>query len=104
MSTASVFVPIEYSGLCTRRLGLRAVCDVRRLEESVQEGCRFVRDPNDLIRCLPIELEIEFRLGAIVVPVAKMFQLAAPEAPLGHRSAFNSDANPRRLPGEPSFL
>ena len=78
--------------------------EIRRLEESVQECCRFIRDANDLVRCLAIEFEIEFGFGAIVVPVAKTFQLAAPEAPFGKRSASNSDADPRRLPGDPAFL
>jgi len=59
------------------------VSAVRRLKESAQECCRFIRDANDFVRCLAIEFEIELGLGAIVVPVAKTFQLAAPEAPLG---------------------
>src|SRR4029077_15247040 len=62
------------------------------------------RDANDFVRCLAIEFEIEFGFGAIVVPVAKTFQLAAPEAPLGERSASDSYADPRRLPGDPAFL
>jgi hypothetical protein len=61
-------------------------------KKSAQECCRFIRDPHDFVRCLPIEFEIEFGFGAIVVPVAKTFQLAAPEAPPGERSASNSDA------------
>jgi hypothetical protein len=77
---------------------------MRRLKESPQEGCRFIRNADDLIRRLAIEFEIEFRLGAIVVPVAKLFQLAAPERPLGGRSAANTDADPRRLAGGPAFL
>ena len=87
-----------------RRRSWRIVPEISRLKESAQECCRFIRDANDLIRCLAIKLEIEFRLGAILVPVAKMFQLAAPEAPLGQPGTFNSDANPRRLPDEPWFL
>ena len=82
----------------------RIVSEIRHLKESAQECCRFIRDANDFVRGLAIEFEIEFGFGAIVVPVAKTFQLAAPEAPLGERSAFNSDADPRRLPGDPAFL
>jgi hypothetical protein len=80
------------------------VSEIRRLKESAQECGRFIRDANDFVRCLAIEFEIEFGFGPIVVPVAKTFQLAAPEAPLGERSASNSDANPRRLPGDPRFF
>src|SRR5262249_37160445 len=45
---------------------------------------------------------IELRLGSIVVPVAKTLQLNAAEAPLGERSASNSDADTRCLPGDPA--
>ena len=78
--------------------------EIPLLKESAQECCRFIRDANDFVRCLAIEFEIEFGFGAIVVPVAKTFQLAAPEASVGERSASNSDADPRRLPGDPAFL
>ena len=78
--------------------------EIRRLKESAQECCRSIRDADDFVRCLAIEFEIEFGFGAIVVPVAKTFQLAAPEAPLGERSASDSYADPRRLPGDPAFL
>ena len=87
-----------------RQHSSRIVSEIRRLKESAQECCRFIRDANDLVRCLAIEFEIEFGFGPIVVPVAKTFQLAAPEAPLGERSASNSDADPRRLPGDPALL
>src|SRR3954447_10396360 len=53
---------------------------------------------------LAIEFEIEFGFRAIVAPVAKTFQLAAPEAPLGERSTPDSNADPRRLPGDPASL
>ena len=87
-----------------RRHSWRIVSEIRRLKESVQECCRFIRDANDFVRCLAIEFEIEFGFGTIVVPVAKTFQLTAPEAPLGERSASNGDAHPWRLPGDPAFL
>ena len=87
-----------------RRQSWRIVSAIRGLKESAQECCRFIRNANDFVCCLTIEFEIEFGLGAIVVPVAETFQLTAPEAPLGERSASNSDADPRRLPGDPAFL
>jgi len=87
-----------------RRHSSRIVSEIRRLKESAQECCRFIRDTNDFVRCLAIEFEIEFGFGAVVVPVAKTFQLAAPEAPFGEGSAPNSDADPRRLPGDSAFL
>ena len=87
-----------------RRHSSRIVSEIRRLQASAQECCRFIRDANNFVRCLAIEFEIEFGFGAIVVPVAKTFQLAAPEAPPGECSASNSDADPRRLPGDSAFL
>jgi hypothetical protein len=54
-----------------------------RLKESAQECRRLIRDAHDFVRCLAIEFEIEFGFGTLVVPVAKTFQLTAPEAPLG---------------------
>ena len=87
-----------------RRQSWLIVSAIRRLKESAQECCCFIRDAHDFVRCLAIEFKIEFGFGSIVVPVAKTFQLAAPEAPLGERSASNSDADPRRLPGDPAFL
>jgi len=80
------------------------VSEIRRLKEFAEECCRFIREADDFVRCLAIEFEIEFGFRAIVIPVAKTFQLAAPEAPLGQRSASNSDADSRRLPGDPAFL
>ena len=87
-----------------RRQSWRIVSAIRGLKESAQECCRFIRNANDFVRCLTIEFEIEFGLGSIVVPVAKTFQLTAPEAPLGEGGASNSDADPRRLPGDSAFL
>ena len=87
-----------------RRHSSRIVSEIRRLKESAQECGRFIRDADDLVRCLPIEFEIEFSFRAILVPVAKTFQLTAPEAPPGERSASNSDANPWRLPDDPAFF
>ena len=87
-----------------RRHSSRIVSEIRRLKESAQECCRFIRDADDFVRCLAIEFEIEFGFGAIVLPVAKTFQLAAPEASLGERSAPNSDADPRCLPDDSAFL
>ena len=87
-----------------RRHSSRIVSEIRRLKASAQECCRFIRDAHDFVRCLAIEFEIEFGLGAIVVPVAKKFELAPPHAPLGERSTFNSNADPRCLPGNPAFL
>src|SRR5437764_12902305 len=104
MSTASVLVPIEYSRIMHAATRFASSLRIRRLKKCAHECCRFIRDANDFVRCLAIEFEIEFGFGAIVVPVAKTFQLAAPEAPLGERSAPNTNADPRRLPGDPAFL
>jgi len=87
-----------------RRQSWRIVSAIRGLKESGQECCRFIRNANDFVCCLAIEFEIKFGFGETVVPVAKTFQLAAPEAPLGEGGASNSDADPRRLPGDSAFL
>ena len=87
-----------------RQHSSRIVSEIRWLKESAQECCRFIRDANDFVRCLAIEFKIKFGFGAIVVPVAKTFQFAAPEAPLGEHSASNGDADSRRLLGDPAFL
>src|SRR6185295_18000293 len=89
---------------CIRRCSSRIVSEIRWLKESAQECCRFVRDANDFVRSLAIEFKIKFGFGSIVVPVAKTFQLAAPQASFGERSASSSDADPRRLPGDSAFL
>ena len=73
-------------------------------KKSAQECCRFIRDANDFVRCLAIEFKIKFGFGSIVVPVTKTFQLAAPEASFRERSASDSDADARRLPGDSAFL
>ena len=74
------------------------------LKESAEERGRFIRDADDLVRCLTIEFEIELGLGSTVVPVGKKFELAPPQAPLRERGAFDCDAHARRLPGDPAFL
>ncbi len=70
----------------------------------MEECRRFVRDADDLVRCLTIEFEIELGLGSTVVPVGKNFELAPPQAPLRERGASDGDAHARRLPGNPAFL
>src|SRR5437763_2268472 len=74
------------------------------LKESAEERRRFIRNADDLIRCLTIEFEIEFGLGSTVVPVGKKFELAPTQAPLRERGASDGDAHARRLPGDPGFL
>ena len=74
------------------------------LEESAEERRRFIRDADDLVRCLTIEFEIELGLGSTVAPVGKMFELAPAQAPLRERGAPDGDAHAWRLPGNPAFL
>ena len=73
------------------------------LKEPAEERRRFIRDADDLVRCLTIEFEIEFRLGSAVVPVGKKFELAPSHAPLRERSASDGDAHARRLPSDTAF-
>src|SRR5207249_2355825 len=74
------------------------------LKESAEERRRFIRDADNLVRCLAIEFEIELGLGSTVVPVGKKFELAPPRAPLRERGASDGDAHTRRLPGDRAFL
>src|SRR5438094_2932002 len=74
------------------------------LKESAEERRRFIRDADNLVRCLTIEFEIELGLGATVVPLGKKFELAPPQAPLRQRRASDGDAHTRSLPGNPAFL
>jgi hypothetical protein len=74
------------------------------LKEPGEERRRFIRDADNLVRCLTIEFEIELGLGSTVLPVGKNSQLAPPQAPLCERGASDGDANARRLPGDPAFF
>src|SRR5689334_14076862 len=71
---------------------------VRMLEKPPQECRRFIRDADDLVRCLAIELEVELGLRPTVVPVGKGFELAPAQAPLRAGGAPDGDADARRLP------
>src|SRR2546422_11651995 len=73
------------------------------LKESAEERCRFLRDADNLVRCLTIEFEIELGLGSTVVPVGKKSELSPPQAPLCERGASDGDAHAQRLPGDPAF-
>jgi hypothetical protein len=74
------------------------------LKEPAQERRRFIRDTDNLVRCLTIEFEVELGLGSTVVPVGKKSELAPPQAPLCGRGASDGDAHAWRLPGDPAFL
>src|SRR5690349_2303347 len=76
----------------------------RQLKESAKERGRFIRNADNLVRCLPIEFEIEFGLRPGVIPGAKRLQLAASHAPFCQRGPSNLDADARRLPDDPGFL
>jgi hypothetical protein len=82
----------------------RVHVEILSLKESAEERCRFIRDADDLIRCLTIEFEIELGLGSTVVPIGKGFQLAPSKATLGERGGSDGNAHARRLPGDPAFL
>jgi len=74
------------------------------LKESAEKRRRFVRDPDNLVRCLTIEFEIELGLGSTVAPVGEKFELAPPQTPFCQRAASDGDAHARRLPGDAAFL
>ena len=101
------------AGLLAKAFGVRSSRLVRAyrvhveilsLKESAEERRRFIRDADDLVRCLTIEFEIEFGLGSTVVPVGKKFELASPQALPRERGTSDSDAHTWRLPGDPGFL
>jgi len=74
------------------------------LKEPAEERRRFIRDADDLVRCLTIEFEIELGLGSAVVPVGKKSELPSPETPLCKRGASDGDAHSRCLPCDPAFF
>jgi hypothetical protein len=74
------------------------------LKEPAEERRRFIRDADNLVRCLTIEFEIELGLGSTVASVGKKFELAPPQTPLRERGASDGDAHTRRLPGDPAFF
>ena len=67
------------------------------LEELAEESGRFIRDADDLVRCLTIKFEIELSLGLAVIPIGEMFELAPPQRPLRERRASDGNAHTRRL-------
>jgi hypothetical protein len=73
-------------------------------EESKEVRRRFIRNADDFVRCLTIELEVELGLGSTVVPVGKTFELGSPKASLRKRGAFDGDTHARCLPGDPGFV
>src|SRR5438067_10525278 len=74
------------------------------LKEPAKERRCFIRDADNLVRCLTIEFEIELGLGSTVVPVGKKSELAPPQAPLCERGASDGDVHARRLPHDPAFF
>jgi hypothetical protein len=82
----------------------RVHVEILSLKESPEEQRGFIRDADNLVRCLTIEFEVELGLGSTVVPVGKRFELAPPQALLRQRGAPDGDAHARRLPGDPAFL
>src|SRR5882757_1862863 len=74
------------------------------LEECAEERRRFIRDADDLVRCLTIEFEIELSPGLAVIPVGEMFELAPPQRPLRERGASDGDTHTRRLPDDAALL
>src|SRR6185369_9029394 len=74
------------------------------LEEPAEERGCFRRNPDDLVRCLPIELEVQLGLGSTVLPFGKALELVPPQAPPRSRGAPDDDADARRLPGDPAPL
>lgn len=56
--------------------------------------------PTSLLVGLTMEFEVEFGLGAAVVPVGEFFALSAPQRPLDEGGAPDRDADARCLPDD----
>jgi hypothetical protein len=74
------------------------------LEESIEKRRSFIRDADDFVRCLAIELEIELGFRLAIIPVGKLFEFAPPQYPLRKSGAFDGDANAGRFTGASVFL
>jgi hypothetical protein len=74
------------------------------LEEFTEERRRLIRNTDDLVRCLAIELKIELGPGLAVIPVGEMLELASPQRPLGQRCPSDGQAHTWCLPGDAAFL
>src|SRR4029453_17603873 len=96
--------PLQYSATMHEATVFASTVEIRRLKESAEECCRFIRDAGNLVRCLAVEFEIKLGLGAAVVPIAKTLQHAPSEGPLRKRGTCDGDAHTRRLPGQPAFF
>ena len=48
------------------------------LEVFAEKGGHFIRYSDDLVGCLPVELEIELSLRSAVFPIGEMLELVAP--------------------------
>src|SRR5690349_4259462 len=72
----------------------------RRVELTAtrQECARFGGQAHDLVGGLPIELEVELRFGAPILPVRERFELRAPQASFREADALHDDAHARCLP------
>src|SRR5580698_9469991 len=73
-------------------------------EECIEKQRRFIRDSDDLVRCLTVELEIELRFWAAVIPACKAFEFPASQGPLGECRALYSDAHTGCLAGDAGLL
>jgi hypothetical protein len=84
--------------------GQRPQAPVLLQEESIQKRRRFIRDADDLVRCLTVEFETEFGFRFAVFPVRKMLELSPPQGPLRDRGAFDHDAHAGRLSRDAAFF
>jgi hypothetical protein len=92
-------------GVRIQRFGVGATTSAPRWsKEAVEERRRFVRDAHDLVGRLAVELEIELRFRAAVVPFREGLEFAPPKAVLSERRALDPNAPARRLPGDAALL
>ena len=68
------------------------------LEERSKKRGRILGDANDLVCCLPIELDIELGFGPTVAPGRKGLEFSPAARAAGQRGPPDNDAHSRGLP------
>jgi len=79
-------------------------CVLTTLKELAKKNCRFIGDPDNLVRRLTIKFEIKLGLWPTVAPNGKRFELASSQTLLRKRGAPDSDAYARSLTRNPGLL
>ena len=82
------------------RVRFWSIYDAQASEKAVEKCRRAIRNSNDLVGCLAVELEVEFRTGLTIFPVGQMLDVPPAQRPHGKGIAPNHNADTRRLPDD----